>query len=124
MPKLTHELPVYTFHIDFAGHVSNIVYVQWMEVSRCKLLEAAGFSLTDLCSRGVIPVLTETHIEHRRPLYLGDTVRAEVWFSELKNVTARMQHRFYSRSGELAATGDQRGLFVLKETMRPSRPGP
>jgi acyl-CoA thioester hydrolase len=50
-------------------------------------------------------------------------VRAEVWFSELKNVTARMQHRFYNGRGELAASGVQRGLFVLKETMRPHRPG-
>jgi acyl-CoA thioester hydrolase len=34
--------PIYTFQIDYAQHVSNIVYIQWMEIARLKLLEEAG----------------------------------------------------------------------------------
>ena len=30
---------VNTFDIDAMQHVSNIVYVQWLEIARCKLLE-------------------------------------------------------------------------------------
>ena len=42
MNKVVFDQEIYTFHIDFAGHVSNIVYVQWMEIGRLKLLEAVG----------------------------------------------------------------------------------
>ena len=32
MKKVVFDLPIYTYQIDFAGHVSNIVYLQWMEM--------------------------------------------------------------------------------------------
>lgn len=30
----SQDQKLYTFHIDFAGHVSNVVYVKWMEIGR------------------------------------------------------------------------------------------
>jgi acyl-ACP thioesterase len=28
------DLDIYTFDIDFAGHVSNITYIRWLEIGR------------------------------------------------------------------------------------------
>ena len=42
---LTFREPVHSFQIDFNRHVSNIVYIQWMEIGRLKLLEACGLPL-------------------------------------------------------------------------------
>lgn len=119
--KVSFEQPVYSFHIDYAGHVSNIAYIRWMEVARAKLLEEAGKPVHELEGEGVVPVLAGTHIEYRTPLFLGDRATVEIWLSEMKGATLRIEVRFFNGAGELAATGWHRGLFVGRETTRPLR---
>ncbi len=119
--KVVLDLPIYTFQIDFNRHVSNIVYVQWMEVARLKLLEELGLPVHEIEKAGFVPVLIETRINYRRPIALGDPARVELWLSELGNASAWLEFRFYGAAGELAATGRQKGLFVSTATMRPIR---
>lgn len=121
MQKITFELEVYSFHIDFIGHVNNIVYIQWMEIGRTKLLEAVEMPTHKIFQQGFAPVLVQTNITYKLPLYLGERVQAEMWISELKNASAIMQFCFYNEQKILAAEGWQKGLFVDKETMRPRR---
>ena len=119
--RIELDLPIYTFHIDFAGHVSNIVYIQWMEIGRLKLLKAAKMPVEQLTQRDIVPVLVSTEIEYKVPLILGDHVRLEVWFSELRRASARMEFRFYNEADILCASGSQKGLFVHRRSMRPYR---
>ncbi len=122
MKKLVFTEDIHTYHIDFAGHVSNIVYIQWMEVGRLKLLDAVGLPVhTIMQSAGILPTLVETGIQYKKSLFLGEKVRIEVWLSQLKNVSAVMEFRFFNDKDELAATAWQRGLFVSMETRRPHR---
>jgi acyl-CoA thioester hydrolase len=121
MKKIEFELPIYTYQIDFAGHVSNIVYVQWMEMGRQKLLDAVGLPIDQIAEDGIVPILVSTEIVYKVPLYLGDRVRVEMWLSELRRASARMEHRFYRDGDILAASGSQKGLFVHRESMRPHR---
>lgn len=121
MEKLEFEVPIYTFQIDFAGHLSNIVYIQWMEIARTELLRAIGLAVEDLLEMGIAPVLKSTEIVYRHPLYLGDRVRVQVWISELRHASARMEVRFYKAGDLLAASGSQLGLFWDLEAMRPHR---
>jgi acyl-CoA thioester hydrolase len=122
MAKSVVEFEVYTFHIDFSGHVSNIVYVQWMEIARLKLLEAVGFSVPEMATEhGVIPVLTETQIVYRKALYLGEKVRVEACIAELKPASAWVEYEFFNANGELAATGRQKGVYLYRDTLRPYR---
>lgn len=122
MKKIVFTEDIYTYHIDFAGHVSNIVYIQWMEIGRLKLLEAVGLPVHEIMEKtGILPTLVETGIQYKKQLFLGDTVRIEVWLSQLKNVSAVMEFRFFNDKDELAATAWQRGLFVHMETHRPHR---
>ena len=123
--KLTFEERVYTYHIDFVGHVSNIVYIQWLENGRVKLLEAMGLPVTDLAQdEGIVPVLTETSIKYKKPLFLNNTVTIEVWISKLNNASAIMEFRFFNEKGELCASAQQKGLFIHRKTMRPTRLSP
>ena len=121
MQKISFELEVYSFHIDFIGHVNNTVYIQWMEIGRTKLLEAVGMPTQEIFQQGFAPVLVQTNITYKSPLYLGDRVRIQMWISELKNASAIMQFQFYKEQGTLAAEGWQKGLFVDTQTMRPRR---
>ena len=124
MNKLEFALPIYTYEIDFAGHVSNIVYVRWMEIGRLKLLEAVGLPVDRLLAQGLAPVLASTEIVYKQPLHLGDRVRVEVWISELGRASARMAFRFYKDGDVLAASGSQKGLFVHRASMQPARLSP
>jgi len=121
MQKIIFELEVYSFHIDFLGHVNNTVYTQWMEIGRTKLLEAIGMPLHTIFQQGFAPVLVQTNITYKSPLLLGDRVHVELWLSELRNASAVMQIHFFNQHQILVAEGQQKGLFVDRRTMRPRR---
>jgi acyl-CoA thioester hydrolase len=121
MQKITVNLEVYTYQIDFAGHVSNIVYIQWMEIARIKLLEAIGLPTHEIAKAGFIPVLVHTEISYKQPLYLGDRVQVDLWLEELKNASAIMAFQMMNQSGAIAAEGLQKGIFLDTVTQRPKR---
>ncbi|WP_392535629.1 acyl-CoA thioesterase [Nostoc sp. C117] len=121
MQKISFELEVYSFHIDFIGHMNNTVYIQWMEIGRTKLLEAVEMPTQKIFQQGFAPILVQTNITYKSPLYLGERVQIEMWISELKNASAIMQFCFYNEQRILAAEGWQKGLFVDRQTMRPRR---
>lgn len=121
MQKLMFDLEVYSYQIDFMGHVNNTVYTQWMEIGRTKLLEAIGMPTHEIFKQGFAPVLVHTSITYKSPLYLGDRVQIELWLSELRNASAIMQFRFCNDQQKIAAEGIQKGLFVDNKTMRPRR---
>lgn len=112
---------VYTFHIDFNGHVSNIVHVQWMEIARNRLLDAIGLSVHQIRRTGFSPVLIETHVTYRQPVFLGDTVTVAIWLTDVTPLYAWMAIRITRDDGRIAAIGRQRGVFVNLETNRPRR---
>jgi acyl-CoA thioester hydrolase len=122
MKKLKFTEPIYTYHIDFVGHVNNIIYIQWLENARVKLMQAMGLSITELADEDkILPIITETTIKYKKPFFLDNTVYVEVWVSEMMNVSAIFEFRFLNEKGEVCSTGSQKVLFIDKETQRPSR---
>jgi len=121
MKKLKFGLEVYTYQIDFVHHLSNIVYIEWMEIGRLKLLDAIGLSAAELEKSGIFPVLVSTEITYKQPIFYGDSVTVEVWISKLNLASAIIEFRFYKNDGLLAATGSQKGLFINGETNKPFR---
>ena len=115
------DLPIYTFHIDYAGHVSNIVYIQWLEIGRTCLLRKAGLPIAYLEEQGIVPVLARTTISYRAPLYLGDRATLEMWIDELGRASATLAFCIHKERETLVAEGTQKGLFVHRDTMRPAR---
>ena len=121
--NILFDLDIYPYQIDFMGHVNNAVYIQWMEVGRVKLLEAVAMPTHEIAKQGFAPVLIQTHIDYKSPLYLGDRPQVELWLSELRGASAVMQFRFRFHNDQqvLVAEGQQTGLFVNTQTMRPKR---
>ena len=115
------DLEVYTYQIDFAHHVSNIVYIQWMEIGRLKLFEEIGLSVVEAEKRNITPILANTKISYKKPIYFGDEVRIEVWISELAFASAIIEYRFYINGDTEAATGQQKGLFINLTTKKPHK---
>jgi len=121
MKKLKFNLEVYTYQIDFAHHLSNIVYIEWMEIGRLKLLEAIGMPAQELEKSGIFPILVSTNINYKQPIYYGDKVTAEVWISKLNLASAIIEFRFYKNDGLLSASGNQKGSFINSESKKPFR---
>ena len=121
MEPICFAQEIFTYDIDFAGHVSNISYIRWMEAGRLKLLEAAGMPVTALMSAGILPALAETRIAYKKPLFLGDSLCIEVWIAKLRHASADMAFHFYKNNRELAAVGLQKGLFIDREHQKPVR---
>jgi len=122
MKKLMFNEPIYTYHIDFVGHVNNIIYVQWLENARVKLIEAMGLNIQMLSEKDdILPIITETKIQYKKPFFLNDTVLVEVWVSEVFNVSANFSFRLLNGKNEVCSTAQQKVLFIDRESQRPSR---
>jgi acyl-CoA thioester hydrolase len=129
MQKVTFDLDIYSYQIDFAGHVNNAVYINWMEIGRQKLFAAAGMSISSLLEQGLVPTLTQTNITYKSPLLLSDRVWVELWLTGLGYTSAAILFRFYNAVADpknlqrqvLVAEGYQRGLFVDPNSHRPKR---
>lgn len=95
MQKLEFTETVYTYQIDFVGHVNNIVYVQWLENARIKLIEAMGLTISQIAEKDeMLPIITETDIKYKKPLFLSNKVHIEVWVSKMFHVSANFKFRF------------------------------
>jgi acyl-CoA thioester hydrolase len=114
------DLDIYTFDIDFAGHVSNITYIRWLEIGRIQLLVDAGMPTPELLAEGLAPLLVRTEIDYRLPLKLGDPVHISLDLAELKAASAAIDFRITSND-RLAAVARQLGIFVRLETGKPTR---
>lgn len=121
METIRYTQEIFTYDIDFAGHVSNISYIRWMEAGRLKLLDAAGMPVTALMDAGILPALAETRIAYKKPLFLGDTLSIEMWIAKLRHASADMAFHFYKGAGELVAVGMQKGLFIDRVHQKPVR---
>ena len=121
MNKVRFDLEVYTYQIDIVGHLSNIIYIEWMEIGRLKLLEAVGLPVVELKNRDIFPILVNTNITYKKPIFFGDKIRAEVWLSKLSEASAIIEFRFIINEGILAASGNQRGLFISGKSGKPYR---
>lgn len=115
--EISTPIAIRTYDIDFAGIVSNIVYVRWLEDLRLMWLEKF-MPLQPMVERKHGPVLIATHIEYKRPLRMFDPVIGHMWLSELGRTRYTISAEFVL-NGEVTTQATQHGVFVDFTTMRP-----
>src|SRR5439155_13235806 len=86
-------LPIRTYDIDFAGIVSNIVFVRWLEDLRLALLDRA-YPLTRALAGDVAPILLATRINYRRPVTIADPLVGRMRVAGLGRVRWRLPAEF------------------------------
>ncbi|GAC1472375.1 MAG: thioesterase family protein [Chloroflexota bacterium] len=106
-----------TYDIDYAGIVSNIVYIRWLEDMRMTLLERY-LPLQTLHARGTTPVLLSTDIAYRRAIRLFQRVQGRIWVSGVGKVRWSLAAEI-EVEGQLAATANHELAFVHLDTFRP-----
>lgn len=119
MDPIRLTFPVRTYDIDFAGIVSNIVYVRWLEDLRLELL-ARAYPLHRLVADGLGPVLLETRIVYRDALTVHDRPEGRMWVEGMGRVRWTVAAEFVTPgTARVHATAKQTGLFVRLDTRRP-----
>ena len=114
---ITLDLPVKTYDIDFAGIVSNIVYIRWLEDLRLKIFESY-LPLQWLMKQGYCPVIHSTAIKYLKALRVFDRPVGKMWVSQLGRLKCTLQAEIYLHD-ELVTSATQTGLFINLATMRP-----
>jgi acyl-CoA thioester hydrolase len=121
MPDRPFEIelsfPVRTYDIDFAGIVSNIVFIRWLEDLRLRMLEI-HYPLEPVLARGHGPLLARTEIDYLRPVRFGSRVHGAMWLSGHGRARFDLEAEF-EVAGEIVARARQRGCFVDYAKMRP-----
>src|SRR5260370_10261284 len=111
------DIVVKTYDVDFAGIVSNIVYIRWLEDLRLAMMEEC-YPLPRALAEDVAPILLETRISYARPLTIQDRPRGRIWARRMERIRWVLTAEFVS--DEFAyATAEQTGLFIRLSTRRP-----
>jgi len=113
------ELPlrVGTYDIDYAGIVSNIVYLRWLEDLRTVILEA-HFPLQEQLARGRTPVLLSTEIHYVRAIRLFEKPLGRMWLASAGKVRWALEGEI-SVDGKLAARAKHELASVDATTFKP-----
>jgi acyl-CoA thioester hydrolase len=111
------KLPIRTYDIDFAGIVSNIVFIRWLEDLRLELMDRA-YPLAQALDDDIAPILLATQIRYRRPVMIRDSLVGRIRVKELARVRWRLAAEF-AVDATICAEAEQEGLFMRLSTRRP-----
>lgn len=104
--------PVYTFDIDFAGIVSNIVYLRWSEIWRLEFLGRLGVSVQEMMGSGIVPTMVRQELNYRKSMRLGQSALLEGWVERVGNSSVVLWLEMCdAASGELCC--DNRQVMVM-----------
>lgn len=115
--EIVMPIKVQTYDIDFAGIVSNIAYIRWLEDLRVEFLRIY-YPLDQMIPEGIAPILLSTEIHYKRPVRLLDQVEGHLKVHALKAMRWILDAEIKTH-GEIAATAQQSGCFINLQTGRP-----
>ena len=113
------EIKVATYDIDFAGIVSNISYIRWLEDLRLAWLEKY-FSLGTQVEAGFAPILLETRIEYHHAIRMFDQPTGLMWVGRLHSHKWRIKAEIRVKD-KVMAIAEQEGVFVDRKKWKPIR---
>lgn len=107
---------------DEFQHANNTRYVHWMQQVAVAHSAALGWDAERYLSVGAMWVARRHIIDYIHPIYPGETMLAETWIPEMKNVSSTRKYRFTRLTdGLLIAEAETRWGFVSSRTGRPMR---
>jgi acyl-CoA thioester hydrolase len=117
--EVTKPISIGTYDIDFAGHVSNIVYFRWLEDMRLKVFDQY-FPLKGFMDQGLLPVIAAHTIEYKRAIRLFDKPIAHMWIQEVRAASV-IFHGEILVDDVVTTFATHTGVFINGTTMKPVR---
>ncbi|CAF0699950.1 acyl-CoA thioesterase [Candidatus Methylacidithermus pantelleriae] len=125
LPKIPESLTrvrVHYFDTDAAGVVHNLAYLRFVEIARCDLAECLGWTLREMGSGRVVPVVVWTEIRYEKPARLGDDLLIRARLVSLERASFGIQLEIVSvETGQRLAWCRQRLACVDLLQGKPAR---
>lgn len=84
MPRFSLEVSALPTDIDDVNHVSNLVYVRWIQEVAVAHSTAVGWPFDRYRQHGAVFVVRRHEIDYVAPVLLGQAVRLETWVESAK----------------------------------------
>ena len=108
--------------IDELGHVSNVVYVRWVQDAAKAHSEAVGWDRAAYLRAGAVFVVRRHEIDYLAPVFAGDRIAAHTHVARFGAATSERKTRLVRESdGALVARAVTSWAFVAITTQRPTR---
>ena len=101
MEQVNHLFQVMTYDIDFAGVVSNIIYIRCLADLR-NLFADQILPIGEALQRGIVPALSCTEIDYLLPITFPDRVEGAMWLSESGRAKFLLSAEFISQKTGMA----------------------
>lgn len=108
--------------LDELQHVSNVVYVRWLQDVAVAHSESVGLSLEAYRQLGAVFVVRRHEVDYLRPALAGDEVEVETRVVAMSPVTTTRQN-FIRRvaDGQVLVQAQTQWAYVSTSTGRPVR---
>ena len=105
--------------IDANGHVSNVVFVQWMQDVATRHFEQVGGGEL-MRKAGAMWVVRSHKVEYFSPAFVGERVQVTTWVASFSRVRSLRRYKFV-RAGDtkLLVRGETDWVFVNVSSGRP-----
>lgn len=121
-PSYLHHLVASPGDIDELGHVSNIVYLRWVQDAAAAHSLAVGWTLERYKEVGAVWVVRKHEITYYAPAYAGDEVVCRTWVSGWKGASSPRETEIKRvKDDQLLARCTTLWALIDIETGRPCR---
>ena len=108
--------------LDELQHVSNIVYIRWIQDVAVAHSVSVGLGLEEYRQRGAVFVVRRHEVDYLRPALLGDALEVETRLVAMSPVTATRQNFIRRLSdGQVLVQAQTQWAHVSTTTGRPVR---
>ena len=119
--KFEIQLSVRANDIDELNHVSNIVYLRWVQDVAVAHWQAVASAESQ---NAIVWVVLRHEIDYKAPAVIGDEIVARTWVGEISGITFERHTEILRRANkQLLARARTVWCPVNKETGRPTRVG-
>jgi acyl-CoA thioester hydrolase len=122
MPRYAIERTAAASDIDEVNHVSNLVYLRWIQDVAVAHSSALGWPFERYRSYGAVFVVRRHEIDYVAPVLIEQAVRVETWVESLKAVSCiRRTEMFRVSDQQLVCRGSTQWAFVSFIDGKPQR---
>lgn len=106
--------------IDELGHVSNLVYVRWVQDVAQAHSTAVGWDSAAYRDHGAVFVVRRHEIDYVQPVFAGEALTATTWIEWSKAVSSERRTEI-ARDGQVVARASTLWAFVDMSTGKPRK---
>ena len=118
----SYLLTVEPADIDNLGHVSNLVYLRWVQEAALAHSTALGWAEADYLARGEAWVVRKHEIEYLRPAMPGDLLRIETRVATMSAASSVRKTRVLrERDGAILCIAATDWVYIDLARARPKR---